>query len=150
MKRISIGSDHAGFAHKERLREALGSVCVVEDLGPSEGETAGGVDYPDYAHQVARRVENGGCDMGIVLCGSGNGVNMVANRYPKVRAALCWSMEIACYARRHNDANVLSLPARFISQREALKIAKVFLCEAFEGHELRHRRRIKKIPNILG
>ena len=128
----------------------LGRACVVEDLGPSEGEVAGGVDYPDYAHQVASRVEKGGCDMGIVLCGSGNGVNMVANRYPKVRAALCWSTEIARYARKHNDANVLSLPARFISQQEALKIAEVFLGEDFEGHEPRHRRRIRKIPDILG
>ena len=101
------------------------------------------VDYPDFAHPVAKEVDRQKYDIGILICGSGNGVAMTANKYPNVRAALCWNEEIASLSRKHNNANILCLPARYISQDKALKIVKIFINESFEGE--RHERRINKI-----
>ena len=113
-------------------------------MGTHSGDS---VDYPDYIHPLAFAVETGKYQRGIIICGSGNGAAMVANKYPHVRAALCWTREIAELARLHNDANILSLPARFISLQEALSIVKTFLETSFEGG--RHSRRVEKIHKEL-
>lgn len=140
-ERIPIGSDHAGVELKERLIEEL------ESLGyqPVDVGTAGSksVDYPDFAHRVAAEVERGEAWRGILLCGTGLGMSYAANRHPGVRAALSWTPEIAELARRHNDANVLVLPARFVSQQEGVDILHAWLDTPFDGG--RHVRRVEKI-----
>ncbi len=140
-ERIPIASDHAGFELKEKLEAALRELGYeVEDLGTdSESST----DYPDYAHPLAREVSSGEARRGVLLCGTGLGMSYVANRYPNVRAAVAWSPEIAELARRHNDANVLVLPARFVSDEQGIAILKRWLETPFEGG--RHERRVVKI-----
>jgi len=139
--KIAIGSDHAGFQLKETIKEYLNNKGFdVKDFGTYSEERA---DYPDFAHKVASAVEYNEVERGIVICGSGNGVNMTANRHHGVRSALCWNEEIAKLARQHNDANIIALPARFISEEEAEKCVDVFLSTPFEGG--RHTDRVKKI-----
>ena len=141
MKKIVIGSDHAGYDLKEKVKEQLEQKGIeVEDLGTDSSES---VDYPDHAHPVAELVDNGTSDLGILICGSGNGVNMAANKHPNVRSALSWTPEIASLARAHNNANVLALPARFIDEDTARNIVEAFLSTEFEGG--RHERRVEKI-----
>ena len=138
---IGVASDHAGYELKTRVIKHLESKgCVVHDFGTDSAES---VDYPDYAHKLASAVENGSCQFGIAICGSGNGVNMTVNHHRKVRGALCWTPEIAALARQHNDANIISLPARFIETSIALQMVDVFLSTDFEGG--RHQRRVEKI-----
>lgn len=138
---IGVASDHAGYELKTRVIKHLESKgCVVHDFGTDSAES---VDYPDYAHKLAGAVENGSCQFGIAICGSGNGVNMTVNHHRKVRGALCWTPEIAALARQHNDANIISLPARFIETSIALQMVDVFLSTDFEGG--RHQRRVEKI-----
>ncbi len=144
MMKISIGSDHAGYELKEVIIKYLNNAWhKVENEGPFSSES---VDYPDYAHKTARKVNDGNCDMGILICGTGNGVSMTANKHINVRAALCWNVEIAKLAREHNDANILALPARFITKEDTLEMVKVFLETKFEGG--RHQKRIEKIKNL--
>ncbi|MBI2968672.1 MAG: ribose 5-phosphate isomerase B [Bacteroidetes bacterium] len=143
-KIITVGSDHAGYRIKEKIKEYLsGEGYAVNDCGCFSEES---VDYPDYAHAIAGEVSKGQSGTGILVCGSGNGVCMTANRHSNVRAALCWKEELASLARKHNDANVLCLPGRFIDGESAIKIVKTFLETAFEGE--RHSRRVAKIDNI--
>jgi ribose 5-phosphate isomerase B len=141
MPAIAIGSDHAGFEHKEALKKwLLKSGYVVEDFGTHSTESA---DYPDFAHPVAEAVEQKKADMGMLLCGSANGVAITANKHQGIRAALCWTEEIAVLARQHNNANIVCIPARFVSYEVAEKILATFLNTAFEGG--RHERRVNKI-----
>ena len=140
--RISIGCDHAAFELKEKVKQYLSTKRGIElnDWGCYSEERC---DYPDFGHAVAEDVNNKKCDFGILMCGSGNGINMTANKHKGIRSALCWNTEIAALARQHNDANIVALPARFISEQEALEIVATFLGTAFEGG--RHQRRIDKI-----
>lgn len=139
--KIAIGSDHAGFELKQVLIEYLKSKQVeTTDKGCYSLDRA---DYADYGHAVASAVINKEVDFGILMCGSGNGINMSANKHKGIRAALCWSSEISALARQHNDANILTLPARYISIEEAKKCVDIFLTEKFEGG--RHADRIAKI-----
>jgi len=141
-KKIVIASDHAGFELKEKIVDYLkGKNFSVEDLGTHTPES---VDYPDYGHALAEHVSSKRYDAGISLCGSGNGINITANKHPEIRSALCWRKDIAELARKHNDANICALPARFLSYEEACRIVDVFLSTSFEGG--RHQRRIYKIP----
>lgn len=139
-KKIAIGADHAGYALKSELVSLLKEKGYsVTDFGcPSEES----IDYPDYAHPVAKAVETEGV-IGILICGSGNGISMSANKHSGIRCALCWTDEIASLARQHNDANIISLPARYISVAEAKKCVDIFLKTEFEGG--RHQRRVNKI-----
>lgn len=138
---IAVGSDHAGFAYKEKIKQTLKREGYeVLDKG-TFGETS--VDYPDFAHPVASAVESGEANWGILICGSGNGVAITANKHAGIRAALCWKEELAKLARAHNDANVLCVPARFVSLDLAKKMIKAFLHEPFEGG--RHLNRVQKI-----
>lgn len=138
---IALGSDHAGFQMKTSLKEWLtANRFEVEDFGVQTAEPA---DYPDIAHPVAERVSEDGNCLGILLCGSGNGVAITANKHPDIRAAICWNEELAGLARLHNDANVLCIPARFITDEDAKKISNRFLKTAFEGG--RHQRRVSKM-----
>lgn len=140
-KRIVIASDHAGFDLKQKLLDHLVSKGIaVLDLGT---DGPGSVDYPDQAHRLAEEVAQGRQDLGLLLCGSGNGVNIVANKHRGVRSALAWLPEVASLARAHNDANVLAVPARFVSEEEAKRIVDAFLGSMFEGG--RHQRRVEKI-----
>ena len=140
--KIALGSDHAGVEYKKAIVEHLKNKGIeTQDFGPQTTES---VDYPDYIHPVADAVEKGDADMGIILCGSGNGAGMTANKHQGIRAALCWMPEIARLARAHNDANVLDIPARFVSPETALEMVDIFLSEPFDGG--RHQRRIDKIP----
>jgi len=140
-KIIPIGADHAGFNLKGKIIEFLESKGYqVEDFGCFSEES---IDYPDFAHPVAELIEQNTGMLGILICGSGNGINMTANKHKGIRSALCWNTEIAALARQHNDANIVALPARFISEQEALEIVETFLGTAFEGG--RHQRRIDKI-----
>ena len=142
--KVAIGSDHAGFCLKEILKSYLQEKGIeVKDFGTYSEERA---DYADFAHPVADSVENKEVDLGLIMCGSGNGINMAANKHKGIRAALCWNAEIAELARQHNDANILTLPARFISEEEAKKSVDVFLNTAFEGG--RHTDRVKKISDF--
>jgi len=138
---IAIASDHAGFCLKETLKKVLSSEgYVFEDFGTwSEAS----VDYPDFVHPLARAIEDKTFEKGIIICGTGNGVAMVANKYADIRAAVCWNEEIARLARMHNDANVISLPARFITEQDSVQFVRTFLTTAFEGG--RHERRVNKI-----
>lgn len=138
---IALGSDHAGFAMKQSLKEWLArNEYEVKDFGVL---TAGPADYPDIAHPVAERVSGDDSYLGILLCGSGNGVAMTANKHPDIRAAICWREELAVLARSHNDANILCIPARFITDEDAERITHGFLNTAFEGG--RHHRRVNKM-----
>ena len=140
--KIAIGCDHAGFELKERLKNfVLSKGWEIKDYGTHSPDRA---DYPDFAHLVAEAVENKETDYGLLMCGSGNGINMAANKHKGIRSALCWNSEIAELARLHNNANILTLPARFISEEEAKKCIEVFYTTAFEGG--RHADRVNKIP----
>jgi len=138
---VAIGSDHAGFDYKEQIKNFLSNHNVsFVDLGTLINES---VDYPDYAHPVANAVENKEAAFGILICGSANGVAITANKHQDIRAALCWKTEIAALARQHNNANVICLPARFISIEEALEMVDIFMKTSFEGG--RHENRVNKI-----
>ncbi len=139
---IGIASDHAGFETKRKLIEYLtDSGYEIKDFGTSSPES---MDYPDVAHPLAESLARGDIEFGIGLCGTGNGISMTLNKHREVRAALCWNEELASLARHHNDANILTLPARFITSDEAISITATFLKETFDGG--RHQRRIEKIP----
>ncbi len=138
---IPIGADHAGFQLKERVKAHLEAKGYeVKDFGCYSEES---IDYPDYAHPVASMVEENENMLGIVICGSGNGINMTANKHQGIRSALCWKKEIAELARQHNNANVIALPARFITEEEGIEMVDVFLATTFEGG--RHQNRVNKI-----
>lgn len=140
-ERIPIASDHAGFELKETLVAELRALGFdVQDLGTSSPEST---DYPDYAHPLAAQVASGEVRRGVLLCGTGLGMSYTANRYPRVRAAVAWSPQVAELARRHNDANVLVLPARFLSPEEGKRILRTWLETPFDGG--RHARRVGKI-----
>ena len=144
MEKISIGiaADHAGFDFKEKLKEELlNQGYEIKDYGTYSSDST---DYPDYAHPLAEAVDNKKHKYGITLCGSGNGINMTANKHQGIRAALCWNKEISELARLHNDSNICSLPARFIDFNLVKEIVNTFLNTKFEGG--RHLRRIEKIP----
>lgn len=139
--KISIGSDHAGFDLKEKLKNYLISKNFeVIDKGTYSTDS---VDYPDFGHAVANSVLNNECTFGIVICGSGNGINMAVNKHKGIRGSLCWNEEIAKLAKQHNDANIISLPGRFIDETMAKKIVDSFISARFEGG--RHQKRIEKI-----
>lgn len=139
---IGMASDHAGFELKEYIKKELFSMGYdVKDYGTHSEES---VDYPDYAHPLASDISDGKLRIGILICGTGNGISMTANKHRNVRCALCWEPEIARLARQHNDANVLAMPGRFVSDEEAVEMVKTFLSTAYEGG--RHQRRIDKIP----
>lgn len=138
---IAIGSDHAGFTYKEAVKKVLTDKGIgIKDFGTVSPDSA---DYPDFAHPVADAVEKKSVDLGVLICGSGNGVCMTANKHKGVRAALCWNKELAALARQHNNANVLCIPARFVSEPEAMAIVDSFLNASFEGG--RHEKRVSKI-----
>jgi ribose 5-phosphate isomerase B len=138
---IVIGSDHAGFEYKEAVKKILAAAgWQVEDKGTYSMDST---DYPDYAHPVASMVETGKASVGILICGSGNGVCMTANKHTGVRAALCWNEEVASLARQHNNANIICMPARFVPLEQAEKMVDTFLSTAFEGG--RHERRVEKM-----
>lgn len=140
--KIAIGNDHAGTAYKFAIVEMLKSRgAEVMNCGT---DSADSVDYPDFVHPVASAVENGEADFGILICGSGNGVAMTANKHADVRAGLCWTKELVELTRSHNNANILCLPARFTAKEQALEMVKTFLDTPFEGG--RHQRRVDKIP----
>lgn len=141
--RIAIGSDHAGFKIKREVIDYLkNNNYEYHDFGTNSEEAS---DYPDFAHPVAKGVENGEFHFGIVVCGSGNGVNMVVNKYKGIRSALCWNSDVANIVRLHNDANICALPGRYITRKEAVDIIEIFLNTGFEGG--RHLRRINKISS---
>ncbi|MFM2334182.1 MAG: ribose 5-phosphate isomerase [Bacteroidota bacterium] len=140
-KTIALGSDHAGFELKnEMLVRLVEQGYELLDMGP---DSADSVDYPDYAHKVAAAVESSEAGCGILICGSGNGVCITANKHVGVRAALCWEPEISALAKQHNNANVICLPARFVSQEKAFDIVDAYLAAEFEGG--RHQNRVSKI-----
>jgi ribose 5-phosphate isomerase B len=140
--RIAIASDHAGYNLKEQLVDfLLKNNYTIEDLGT---HSLSSVDYPDYGHALAEHISQFSSDIGISICGSGNGINITANKHVHIRSALCWKAEIAELARRHNDANICALPARFISFQEACDIVRVFIETPFDGG--RHCIRVEKIP----
>jgi ribose 5-phosphate isomerase B len=140
-KSIAIGCDHAGVEYKQAIIAHLSQQgYTIIDKGTN---TLDSVDYPDYAHPVAEAVEQGQANMGVLICGSANGVCITANKHQGIRAALCWKNEIAALARQHNDANIICLPARFISIEESLEFTDTFLTTAFEGG--RHQNRVNKI-----
>ncbi|MEA1897935.1 MAG: ribose 5-phosphate isomerase B [Bacteroidota bacterium] len=140
-KKIAIASDHAGYNLKEKIIKYLvKEKYQVKDVGTDSEES---VDYPDFGHLLAKEIETGSYDIGISLCGSGNGINMTVNKHSGIRSALCWNEEISRLARAHNKANICSLPARFINYETAILIVKTFLETKFDGG--RHERRINKI-----
>ena len=140
-KKLAIVSDHVGYFLKEKILSYLiKEKYNVKDFGCSSGET---VDYPDYGHPLANAVSAGDYDLGISICGTGNGINMVVNKHQGIRSALCWNEDISRLARAHNDANICALPGRFISESEAYLIVKTFITTSFEGG--RHKPRIDKI-----
>lgn len=142
METVGIASDHAGFELKEHIKKVLASKGFqVRDFGTCSTES---MDYPDTAHPLAAAVEAAEVDFGVAMCGSGNGITMTLNKHQGVRAALCWKPEIAALAKQHNNANIISMPARFISRKMADRILEAYLCARFEGG--RHQRRIDKIP----
>lgn len=140
--KISIGNDHAGTAYKNKITAFLKESGYDFINHGTDSEES--VDYPDFIHPVAKDVSEGVATFGIIICGSGNGANMTANKHQKVRSALCWMKEIAILARQHNDANILSIPARYTSMEQAVEMVKVFLETEFEGG--RHVNRVNKIP----
>lgn len=140
--KIAVASDHAGFERKQAVLKYLQEQEIeYKDFGAYSAESS---DYPDFAHPLADAVSKGEFDKGITLCGSGNGINMTANKHQGIRSAICWMPEIAMLARLHNDANVCALPARYITEEQAIEIVNVFLTTDFEGG--RHINRINKIP----
>lgn len=142
MKTIGIASDHAGFSLKTEIINYLKSKNYsIKDFGAFSEDS---VDYPDFAHPLAVSLKNGETDIGIAMCGSGNGINMTLNKHSHIRSALCWTTEIAEMARLHNDANICTVPARYIDKNLALNIVDIFLNTEFEGG--RHLNRINKIP----
>lgn len=142
--KVAIGSDHAGFEDKERVKKQLEELGVeYEDVGTDSTEPT---DYPIYAAKVAERVASGAVEQGLLICGSGNGMQIAANKVRGVRAALAWNEETARLARQHNDANVLSVPARMISPEEISKVIKSYLDATFEGG--RHQRRVEEISEL--
>ncbi len=141
MKTIGIAADHAGFEQKEFIKTWLQQQGMdVKDFGTHSSDS---MDYPDVAHPLAHAVENDAVEMGVALCGSGQGMAITLNKHAGIRAALCWTPEIACLARNHNNANICVLPARFIDNVAAQHIVQQFLSAAFEGG--RHERRVEKI-----
>ncbi len=143
--RIPISSDHGGYEMKKYLLEKLQDEGYnIQDMGTDSMDS---VDYPDFIHPLAREVNNGQYLRGIILCGSGNGAQITANKYPNVRAALCWDIKQAKLARQHNNANIISLPGRFVEFDTALEMVKIFLNTDFEGG--RHERRVKKISETI-
>ena len=140
--KLSIGNDHAGTEYKKEIIDFL--ILNGHDVLNHGTDTTESVDYPDFIHPVAKDVASNISDLGIIVCGSGNGAAMTANKHQKIRAALCWNKELAKLARQHNNANILSLPARFISIKETKDIVDQFLKAKFE--EGRHKRRVNKIP----
>jgi len=142
LEKIIVASDHAGFRLKEKLvKWLISKKYEVKDLGCFSEDS---VDYPDYAHPLSVAVEKREFKFGVTICGSGNGIAMACNKHQKIRAAVCWNEEIGRLARAHNDANICSLPGRFLNEAEAIIIVKTFLNTPFEGG--RHKRRIDKIP----
>ena len=139
--RISIGNDHAGVEYKNYIKEYLLTKDI--DVNNYGTDSLDSVDYPDFAHPVSNDVNEKKSELGILICGSGNGVCMTANKYKNVRAALCWNKELAILSKSHNNANIVCIPARFIEKEEALEIIKKFISEEFEGG--RHERRVNKI-----
>lgn len=140
--KISIGNDHAGIKLKDAIKSHLEK--NGHEVTNNGADVNKSVDYPDFVHPVANDVEKGKADLGIVICGSGNGAAMTANKHQKIRAALCWTEEITKLSRSHNDANIMSLPARFINLQDALSMVDTFISTSFE--EGRHKNRIEKIP----
>lgn len=139
--KVAIGCDHAGFDYKATIIRALKKEGLeIIDKGTYSTDS---VDYPDFVHPVATLVENGEAEFGVLICGSGNGVSMSANKHNGIRAALCWKDEIAALARQHNDANIISIPARFVSAKLARQMVRTFVSTEFEGG--RHQRRVDKI-----
>jgi len=139
--KLAIASDHAGFELKQKLISYLEDKGIkIKDFGTHSNESA---DYPDYVHPLANSIKFGEFDLGIVICGSGNGVSITANKHQHIRCALCWIPEIASLARNHNDANVLALPGRFLTAKQAFEITDAFLDASFEGG--RHQKRVNKI-----
>jgi ribose 5-phosphate isomerase B len=139
--KIAIGGDHAGFTYKRLLKGFLKELGhEIQDFGP---DSEASVDYPDHVHPLAKAIVNKEVDFGILICGSGNGVAITANKYQEIRAALCWETELAKLAREHNNANVLCIPARFVSEKAAEEMVKIFLETDFEGG--RHLDRVNKI-----
>lgn len=144
-KNIAIGCDHAGFEYKEIIVNYLAEKgFLVKDFGCYSKDS---VDYPDFVHPLAKAVNNNEYEFGILICGSGNGVNITANKYVNVRSALCWNEEVAALARQHNNANIIALPARFIPIESAKKMVDLFLETSFEGG--RHATRVNKIKEGL-
>jgi ribose 5-phosphate isomerase B len=142
MMTIGLCSDHAGFELKEFVKQILDSKGIAyKDFGTNSTDSC---DYPDYAHPLANALENNEVYPGIAICGTGNGIAMTLNKHKGIRAALCWHEELASFARSHNDANILVMPGRFISQEEATRVVEAFLNTPFDGG--RHQRRIDKIP----
>ena len=140
--KIALASDHAGYEMKIKLMQHLqGEGHDLTDLGCHSPEP---VDYPQFGHEIAKHISEKRSDVGISLCGSGNGISMTANKHPMIRSALCWNKQIAALARGHNDANICALPARFITIEQAIQIVGIFLSTSFEGG--RHKQRIDKIP----
>lgn len=141
IKKIALGCDHAGFSHKDPIIEMLHDLGIeVQDFGTHSADS---VDYPDFVHPVAECLENGKADLGVVICGSGNGVAITANKHQQIRCALCWNQEIAELSRQHNNANVIAIPARFVTVELAKSMAEIFIKTEFEGG--RHGRRVDKI-----
>jgi len=140
-KNIAIGCDHAGYELKNKIKEDLiNKGYTVKDYGTNGPES---VDYPDYVHPLATAIENGSHDLGIVICGSGNGVNLTVNKHQGIRSALCWDVELAEMARLHNDANVLALSSRYVDEDISMKCVDIFLNTEFEGG--RHQNRVNKV-----
>ena len=140
-KPVAIGSDHAGFSYKEALISFLEAKGVpFNDFGTHSADS---VDYPDFAHPVASAVEKGEASFGVLVCGSGNGVAITANKHQQVRAAICWGEELSKLAREHNNANIICIPARFVTEAEAEKMVQIFMSTDFEGG--RHQNRVNKI-----
>ncbi|MGZ5264370.1 MAG: ribose 5-phosphate isomerase B [Kaistella sp.] len=142
MKKIAIASDHAGFDYKENIKKHLESQYEIKDFGTFSKDA---VDYPDFVHPAATSVESGESDFGILICGSGQGVSITANKHQQIRCALCWMPELAELARKHNDANMIAIPARFIASELAIDIIDRFLGTDFEGG--RHQTRVDKIAS---
>lgn len=139
--KIAIGSDHAGYEYKTRIIQYLTEQGIdMKDFGTLSTDS---VDFPDFAHPTAAAVENAEVDFGILICGSGQGVNMTANKHQGVRSALCWNTDIARLTRQHNNANIIALPARFVAYEYAIEMIEVFLKTPFEGG--RHEKRVQKI-----
>lgn len=140
MRKIAIAGDHAGYELKEIIKNHLKDKFEIQDFGTHSLDS---VDYPDFVHPAASSVENGDNELGILICGSGQGVSITANKHQKIRCALCWEVELAELAKQHNDANMVAIPARFVSEELALNIIDAFLSIEFEGG--RHQNRVNKI-----